>query len=87
MNTTIETYDDTIIRGLQAPQTEEAARTFLQLCFSDEQKDRMSELAARARSGEITPTERVEADGYERVSSLLGILQSMARMTLKQGTA
>jgi len=87
MNTTIDTCDDTIIRGLHAPKTEEVARTFLQLGSSEEQKTRMSELAAHARSGEITPKVQVEADGYERVSSMLGILQSMARMTLKQDTA
>jgi hypothetical protein len=46
----------------------------------------MHELAEKARSGELTDEERLEADGYERVSSLLGILQSKARLSLKQST-
>ena len=54
--------------------------------FSDRQRQRMHELAEKARSGELTDEERLEADGYERVSSLLGILQSKARLSLKQST-
>ena len=81
MTATIEPYDDLIIGELQGSQTGEAAQALLQLDFTEKQRQRMQDLAGQARSGELTPSERAEADGYERVSSLLGILQSMARMT------
>ncbi|TWT39260.1 hypothetical protein Enr8_09580 [Blastopirellula retiformator] len=42
----------------------------------------MSLLAAKARSGELTQQERDEAESYERISSLLGILQSRARIAM-----
>ena len=44
----------------------------------------MEELAAKARAGELSDQERVETDNFEQVSSLLGILQSRARMALKR---
>lgn len=63
------------------------AEEFLKFGFSDEDHKRMSELAERARQGTLTPAERAEADGFERVSSFLGFLKSKARVSLKNATA
>lgn len=84
MNSATITYDDTIIRGLHTSQSIEAANAILQLDFSGDQQERMHELASKARAGDLSEAERSEADSFERVSSLLGILRSKARMTLKQ---
>ncbi|MCO6454970.1 MAG: hypothetical protein J5I93_06695 [Pirellulaceae bacterium] len=81
MSSTSETYDDLILAGLQGALSPEAAEGLLALRFSDEQQQRMSELAAKARAGELPPKEREESDSFERVSSLLGILQSRARIS------
>ncbi len=87
MSSTTETYDDLILAGLQGVLSPEAAEGLLALRFSDEQQKRMSELAAKARAGELTAQEREEADSFERVSSLLGILQSRARVALREASS
>jgi hypothetical protein len=86
MSSTTETYDS-ILAGLSGSLTPQAAEGILALGFSDEQKTRMQELAARARAGELTGDEREEAESFERISSLLGILQSKARMALKSSAS
>ena len=82
-----ETYDDLILADLQGALTPQAAEGILSLQFSAEQQRRMGILADKARSGELTDNERQEADGYERVSSLLGIIQSRARMSLRNAAS
>lgn len=84
MSAVVETYDDRILANLDGGLSPQAAREVLAFNFSASQRQRMQELAAKARSGEATEEERAEADSFERVSSLLGILQSQARMALKQ---
>ena len=84
MNPATETYEDTILAGLQGELTPQVAQAILTLQFSSEQKTRMADLAAKARSGELSENERSEADTYERISSLLGILQSRARISLSR---
>lgn len=59
------------------------ARAILSLEFDSADKDRMRELAAKARAGTLTPRERAEVDAYSRVGSLLGILHSRARRAIK----
>ena len=63
------------------------AEEFLKFSFSDDDHKRMSELAEKARQGTLTPVERAEADGFERVSSFLGFLKSKARVSLNNATA
>lgn len=82
MNPTTEIYDDSILANLDGVISRSAAEDILTLGFSAEQKERMSLLAAKARSGELTRQERDEAESYERISSLLGILQSRARIAM-----
>ena len=61
-----------------------AAEGILTIGFSPVDKDRMHILAVKARSGTLTPDERHEIEAYSRISSLLGILKSKARRTLKR---
>jgi hypothetical protein len=60
-----------------------AARALLDLDFCQEDRDRMSALAAKARAGTLTPDEQTEIEAYSRVGSLLSILKSKARKSLK----
>jgi hypothetical protein len=62
----------------------DGARAFLAMKFSDEDSRRMSELAEKARHGELTADEEAMSRAYERVGSLLGLLQSKARLTMKR---
>lgn len=60
-----------------------AARHILALDFSQDDKDRMNALAAKARAGTLTPAEEIAISNYERIGHLLNILQSKARRSLK----
>jgi len=60
----------------------EAARGLLSLRFKERDIQRMQELAEKARQGELASEERDEIDSYERIGSLLGLLQSKARRSL-----
>lgn len=76
-------------RLLQAdnkPLSAEAARLFLRLEFPVEDKERMHELAAKAREGSLDDDEQEEIRNYERVGNLLGLLKSKARQRLKSQT-
>lgn len=87
MSSLVASYDDAILSGLEGSLTPQAAQSLLTLSFSGTQQQRMSELAELARKGELTDEQREEANSFERVSSLLGIIQSQARMSLKNSPA
>lgn len=61
----------------------DAARAILALDFRPEDRQRMQELAAKARAGTLTAQEQEALDNYGRVGSLLGIMKSKARCSLK----
>ena len=63
--------------------SEEAARSLLALQITDSDRSRVNQLSAKAREGSLPEEERSELDDYERVASLLELLQSMARLSLK----
>jgi hypothetical protein len=63
------------------------ARGFLTLGFSPADQDRMHELAAKAREGNLMSDEQAEVEAYSRIGSLLGILKSKARRALKRRTS
>jgi hypothetical protein len=68
----------------QAPtMSRAAAEEILRLSFQESDHQRMSELAAKARAGTLTPAEAGEAAGYGRVSRILGYLKSKARVSLR----
>jgi hypothetical protein len=64
----------------------EAARSILGLEFSQEDKERMHELAAKARDGSLTDAEQEDIRNYERVGNLLALMKSKARQRLKKAT-
>jgi hypothetical protein len=63
--------------------TPEMARYFLARGFSEDDKNRMHELAVKNQEGSITAEELRELDSYVRVGDLLAILHSKARKLLK----
>lgn len=84
MSSQTEAFDDTILSHLDGDFTPQAAQSILSIGFSEAQQSRMKELAGKARLGELSSNERAEADSFERVSSLLGILQSKARRAMQE---
>ncbi len=58
------------------------ARHVQRLAFTDEERSRMHELAARNRRGELSDEEEAELDHYLRVGSLLTTLKLRARRVL-----
>jgi hypothetical protein len=62
----------------------EAARAMLDFRLSQADTSRVNDLAAKARAGVLTAEERAELDDYERITALLEIMQSKARLSLKQ---
>jgi hypothetical protein len=59
------------------------ARSILRLEFPPEDKERMHELAAKARDGSLTGDEHEAIKNYERVGNLLALMKSKARQRLK----
>jgi hypothetical protein len=66
--------------------TPELARHILALEFSDEDKTRMHDLAAKNREGVISAEELRDLDSYIKVADLVAILQSRARKFLRTKT-
>ena len=62
----------------------EAARSLLELGFSERDKVRMNELAAKNREGLLTDAERQELEGYVKVGDVLSLLHLKARKSLKR---
>ena len=63
-------------------RTRPAAQTLLGLDFQPGDRERMDELAEKARAGTLTPRERKEAETFNRVALLLALLQSKARQSI-----
>jgi len=64
----------------------QAARAILALEFTQEDKNRMHQLAAKAREGTLTAEEQAETRSYERVGNLLSLMKSKARLALKKAS-
>jgi hypothetical protein len=64
----------------------EAARSILSLDFTQEDKGRMHDLAAKARAGSLTAAEQEDLRNYERVGNLLALIKSKARQRLKKAS-
>jgi hypothetical protein len=62
----------------------EAARAILDIDFSRADKERMHDLAARARRGTLTAAEEEEIDSYGRIGSFLSIMKSKARTAFRK---
>src|SRR5262245_57607937 len=65
----------------------DTAKIILTFDFGKEDRERMNLLAEKARAGTLAAEEQIELDCYERVGHFLSLLQSKARVSLKQGNA
>jgi len=72
------------IRPQDGDMSVDAARSILKFQLSSNDRDRVDELAAKARDGSLTDEERAELDDYERITALLELMQSKARRSLKE---
>jgi hypothetical protein len=61
----------------------EAAHAFLRIRFRQTDHERMTELTTKSREGNISESEREELEGYMEVGLLIDLLQSKARISLK----
>jgi hypothetical protein len=59
-----------------------AAQAFLKFQLAAEDKERLAELAAKARAGRLSPEDQAAINIYARVGSWLSILKIKARRTL-----
>jgi hypothetical protein len=60
----------------------EVARYLIAMKLPQADEDRVNELSAKARAGELSEAETRELDSYLHVGSLLGVMQSKARRLL-----
>lgn len=60
-----------------------AARALLKLKFPPSDIERMRELSAKARRGDLSSSEEIEIDTFERLGCMLDILHSKARCALR----
>jgi hypothetical protein len=82
----MSTVEAQILTRVIAPEDsamdKKAAEAILEMGFKSDDKERMEELAEKARQGTLTPDERTEADSYERVAYFISLLKSKARRSL-----
>jgi hypothetical protein len=83
----METHELSILQRLTDPKngtmSPEAAQGILDLSFSNDDQERMRALAGQAQEGNLSPDEQAEVAAYERIGSLLQLLQSKDRIFLK----
>lgn len=65
----------------------EHAQYILSLGFTAAQKDRCDELSYKAQSNALTPEERAELEEFLTTNSILMLLQSKARKSLKRSSS
>ena len=61
-----------------------AARSFLELRFSEQDVARMNELARKNQEGLLSDAERQALEGYVRVGDVLSLLHLKARKSLQR---
>ena len=60
------------------------AHGILSLALSAPDRERMNELAAKAREGSLGPDEQLEIESYRQACRLLDLMKAKARLSLKQ---
>jgi hypothetical protein len=73
-----------VIRPEESDLPPAAAEAFLRFAFSQRDRGRMHELAAKNQEGVLTDVDRQELDSYLQVGMILDLLQAKARLTLSQ---
>jgi hypothetical protein len=64
----------------------DAARSILRIEFTEQDKQRMHELALKAQEGTLSESEQEEIDNYCHVGRLLDLMHSKARRSLKNSS-
>ena len=72
-----------LVRAQDAALSADVAKFLLSIDFTEEDEDRMQELADRSSAGMLTSQERAELDSYLHIANFLAVLQSKARVALK----
>ncbi len=67
----------------EKPLAKSVARSLAKLEFSEEDKARLNELAAKSRAGHVSADERREIDAYSWIGSLISIVKVKADSVLK----
>ena len=80
--------ESTLWRRLVEPDwdalTPDVARYLLRINFTEDERDRVSELSAKARAGSLSDEEARELDHYIRAADTLTIWHAKARQFLNQ---
>ena len=76
-----------VIQPERSDLNPEAARSILQLSFAENDRNRMHELALKGQEGKLTPDEAAQLDNYRRIGRLLELMQSKARLSLRNSGA
>ncbi|MEX0715675.1 MAG: hypothetical protein WD066_03775 [Planctomycetaceae bacterium] len=90
MATTLDDEADILARIIDPAEgalSLEAARFILSLKFDPADVDRMNRLSRRAADGTLAEEDQDRLDRYERIGHLLAILQSKARLALRNANA
>lgn len=61
-----------------------AAEAILDLRLPDPDRQRMNELAEKARQGELTVDEEIAIESYRQVGCLIELMKSKARLALRK---
>ena len=87
MSLAVEKTEAAILSRVVSPEngdlSRDAARSILQITFPHSDRERMNELAEKARDGTLGNDEETELENYRHVGRLLEILKSKARLSLK----
>jgi hypothetical protein len=71
-----------ILERQHASITPEVAHFFLQLDFPEQDRQRLDELAAKSRQGNLSSVEEADLDEYRRLCRLVELLKLKARKVL-----
>ena len=87
MSIAVEKSGAAILSRVVGPEnanlSREAARSILNIRFPESDRDRMNELAEKARAGVLAGDDEAELENYRHVGRLLEVLKSKARLSLK----
>jgi hypothetical protein len=84
MNPTRTAILERLIMPEEPSLSAEAARAILKVTFRPEDRQHVLDLLEKNQEGKLTPNEREELEEYVRVDDLLSLLQSKARLSLRQ---
>lgn len=79
MSTATECGTEILLRTIRPNEGDlppETARWMLRVQLSSEDREKVNQLAAKARAGTLSADERLELDEFERVATLVELMQS-----------